>query len=173
MRVFRTSYRDQRGQTKQAAKWYIEFRDHLEFIRRLPAHESKAASEELGRNIDKLVAFHKASGGQTDPALTRFLAGLESRTIEKLVAIGLLDPSRVATAKSLADHLDDFAASLAAKGNSARHVALVTSRARKLLVDKCGFRFFGDISASKAMDALHAMRTEGDAGRTGTGDKAG
>src|SRR5207244_2182383 len=81
MRVFKTSYRDKKGRTKEAAKWYVEFRDHLEIIRRLPAFASKAASEELGRNLEKLVAFHKASGGQTDPALTRFLAGLAGRTI--------------------------------------------------------------------------------------------
>jgi len=63
MRVFKTTYKDRKGSTKKAARWYVEFRDHLETIRRLPAFESKAASEELGRNLDKLVAFHKSSGG--------------------------------------------------------------------------------------------------------------
>jgi hypothetical protein len=67
MRVFETTYKDRNGRTKKAARWYIEFRDHLEYPRRLPAFESKAASEEMGRNLDKLVAYHKSSGGQTDP----------------------------------------------------------------------------------------------------------
>jgi integrase len=124
----------------------------------LPAFVSKAASEELGRNLAKLIAFHKASGGQTDPALTQFLQGLPARTITKLVEIGLLAPTRVATGKTLADHLAHFAASLAAKGNTPRHVELVTARARRLLIDACSFRFLGDISASKVMERLHAMR---------------
>src|SRR6516165_6531259 len=99
MRVFKTTYKDKKGRTREAPKWYVEFKDHLETIRRLPAFVSKAASEEIGRNLEKLVAYHKASGGQTDPALTRFLAGLPAKTIGKLVAIGLLAPERFAVAK--------------------------------------------------------------------------
>src|SRR6516225_6177041 len=96
MRVFKTTYKDRKGHTKEASAWYVEFRDHLETVRRLPAFTSKAASEEMGRNLEKLVAYHKASGGQTDPALSRWLAGLPQKTREKLVSIGLLDSQRVA-----------------------------------------------------------------------------
>ena len=162
MRVFKTTYKDRKGRTKEAAAWYVEFRDHLDTVRRLPAFPSKAASEEMGRGLEKLVAYHKASGGQCDPALTRFLAGLPARTREKLVAIGLLARDRVATAKPLADHLADFAAALTAKGDSAFHVEVVSGRARRLLVDSCGFRFHGDISASKVMERLHALRADAD-----------
>ena len=90
-RVFKTTYKDRKGRTKEAAKWYVEFRDQLDTVRRLPAFTSKAASEEMGRNLVKLVAYHKGSGGQTDPALTRWLTGLPQRTRDKLVRIGLLD----------------------------------------------------------------------------------
>ena len=76
MRVFKTTYKDRKGRRREASKWYVEFRDPLEYTRRLPAFESKAASEELGRNLEKMVAYHKSSGGQMDPALTRFLACL-------------------------------------------------------------------------------------------------
>jgi hypothetical protein len=48
-RVFKTTYKDAKGRTKEAAKWYVEFRDQLETVRRLPAFTSKAASEELVR----------------------------------------------------------------------------------------------------------------------------
>src|SRR6516225_297993 len=144
MRVFKTTYKDRKGRTKEAAAWYVEFRDHLETVRRLPAFVSKAASEELGRNLEKLVAYHKASGGQTDPALTRFLAGLPVRTRERLVAIGLLAPERVAVGKPLAEHLDDWTVALKAKGNSTFYVQVVTGRARRLLAECCGFRFHAD-----------------------------
>src|SRR4051812_23432270 len=95
-RVFRTTYRDAKGKTREASKWYIEFRDHLDTPRRLPAFASKAASAEMGRNLVKLVDYHKATGGQTDPSLSRWLTGLPLKTREKLVSIGLLDRERAA-----------------------------------------------------------------------------
>src|SRR5262249_10546625 len=115
MRVFKTTYRDRNGRVREAPKWYVEFRDHLETVRRLPSVERKAASKELGRNLTQLVAYHKSSGGQADPALTRFLSGLPARMRETLLRIGLVTAERVAVAKPLADHLDDFAEALAAK----------------------------------------------------------
>lgn len=39
----------------EAAKWYVEFRDHLERIKRLPAFTDKAQSEAFGRKIERLV----------------------------------------------------------------------------------------------------------------------
>jgi hypothetical protein len=159
MRVFKTTYKDRQGRTKEAAAWYVEFRDHLDTVRRFPAFESKAASDEMGRNLEKVVAYHKASGGQTDPALTRFPAGLPMRTREKLVAIGLLAVERVAVGKLLADHLYDFGKALAAKGNTPFHVEVITKRARRV-IEGCGFRFYADLSASKVQEFLHQLRQD-------------
>ncbi len=159
MRVFKSTYKDATGRTRETSKWYIEFRDQLEYVRRLPAFTSKAASEETGRNLDKLVAYHKGSGGQVDPALTRWLTGLPHKTRAKLVKIGLLAAERVAVAKPLAEHVADFAAALAAKGNSAFHVQVVTARTRRI-IDRCGFKFYGDLSASKIMDFLNGLRQD-------------
>jgi integrase len=136
-----------------------EFRDHLHTVRRLPAFTGRAASEEMGRNLVKLVEFHKGTGGQIDPALTRWLMGLSSRTREKLVSIGLLERERVAVAKPLSEHLRDFAAALKAQGSTADHVAVVTGRARRV-IEWCGFRFYSDISASKVSDCLHGLRQD-------------
>src|SRR5262249_39509828 len=152
-RVFKTTYKDGKGRTREAAKWYVEFRDPLYTIRRLPGFTSKAASEELGRNLEKLVSYHAASGGQSDPKLTRWLAGLPARMRDKLVAIGLLDAERVAVAEPLAAHLADFAAALTAKGNSPFHVKVVSSRARRVM-DGCGFQFYSQIKASKVAEYL-------------------
>jgi len=158
-RLFKTTYKDRKGRTKESAKWYCEFRDHLDAVRRLPASASKAASEELGRNLVKLVAYHKASGGQTDPALTRWLTCLPRQTREKLVAIGLLAPERVGTHKTLTEHLDDFGKALTAKGSSSFHVEVVTGRARKI-IDGCAFKFHADINASKVMAFLDELRKD-------------
>jgi integrase len=158
-RVFKTTYKDTKGRTREAAKWYVEFRDQLETVRRLPAFTSKAASEEMGRNLVKLVEYHKGSGGQTDPALSRWIASLPQRTRDKLVSIGLLDRGRVAAAKALADHLADWSAALTAKGCSARHVELVTARAKKI-IDGCGFTHHGDVSGSRVLAFLNDLRAD-------------
>ena len=159
MRVFKTTYKDRQGRTREAAAWYVEFRDHLETVRRLPAFASKAASEEFGRNLVKLVEYHRATGGQTDPALSRWLADLPQRTRVKLADIGLLSPERAAVRKPLDDHLDDWVRSLRAKGNSPKHVKLVTGRARRVFAG-CAFTFYPDISASKVEAFLADLRED-------------
>ncbi len=159
MRVFKTSYTDRKGKARAASKWYVEFKDHLETVRRLSAFTNKAASEELGRNLKKLVEYHKATGGQVDPSLSRWLAGLPQRTRERLVAIDLLDGQRVAVSKPLADHLDDWAEAMLAKGNTRNHVELVTARARRI-IDGCGFRYYSDISASMVLSFLADLRAD-------------
>jgi hypothetical protein len=158
-RVFRTTYKDRKGKTQEAAKWYVEFRDNTETVRRLPTFISKAALEEMGRNLEKLVAYHKASGGQTDPALTRFLMELPAKTREKLVVIGLLAAERVTVGKPLREHLDDFGKALEAKGNTPFHVEVITKRARRI-IEGCGFRFYSDLSASKVLEYLHGLRQD-------------
>jgi site-specific recombinase XerC len=155
-RVFKTSYTDTGGKKQQAAKWYIEFRDQNRAVRRLPAFTSKAASEEMARNLVKLVEYHAGSGGQTDPTLSRWLADLPPRTREKLVSMGLLNPERVAVSKPLADHLEDFGNALRAKGCTTRHVELVKSRAKRI-INGCGFRYFSELSSSKVMEFLHGL----------------
>src|SRR5579883_2028906 len=123
-RVFRTTYRARSGEKKTAAKWYVEIRDQHATVRRLPGFASKAATEEMGRNLVKLVDYHKATGGQTDPALARWLTGLSANTREKLVNLGLLDAERVAAGKPLGEHISDWADALAGKDNTDFHVAV-------------------------------------------------
>ncbi len=159
MRIFKPHYNAQDGTSRQTSKWYVEFRDHNESLRRLSAFTSRSATEELARNLTKLINYHSASGGQSDPTLTRWLSELPQRTLSRLVEIGLVDRERVAVSKPLSDHLEEFKKSLQAKGCTDRHVELVTNRAKRVL-DSCGFRFCGDISASKVMNYLHEMRAD-------------
>jgi integrase len=159
MRVFKTTYKDRKGRTQEAARWYVEFRDHLETVRRLPAFASKAASEEMGRNLDKLVAYHKASGGQIDPALARWITGLATATKAKLFKIGLLDRERAGAAKLLTVHLDDWAQALRSKGTSEFHIDVVTGRARRILTG-CEFKHYADIQASKVQAFLNDLRSD-------------
>lgn len=161
MRLFRASFRDRKGVQQKSRKWYVEFKDHNDIVRRIPAFGSKPASEEFGRNLDKLVSYHRATGGQTDPSLQTWITQLPQRTRDKLVEIGLIDGERVAVTKKLSKHLDDFRAALKAKGCSARHVELVLARARKVF-EGCGFDHYGQISASRVSTYLHGLNAAED-----------
>jgi integrase len=157
MRVFKTTYRDRQGVTQESSKWYVEFRDHAETIRRLPAFTSKQASEAFGQNLDKLISYHRATGGLTDPSLQQWLSQIPQSARERLVEIGLLDGERAAVTKPLSKHLDDFAESLKAKGSTSRHVELVKSRASKV-IEGCGFQHYSSISASKVLSQINDLR---------------
>ncbi len=159
MRVFRTTYKDRKGHTREAAKWYVEFRDQLETIRRIPGFTSKAASEELGRNFDRLVGYYRSSGQQLDPALADWLAGLPEYIRKKLVSIGLVRPERVAVTKPLAEHLADFQKALQGKSCTDCHAELVTVRARRI-IEGCRFLSFADISGSKILNWLNGRRQD-------------
>ena len=159
MRVFQVTYKDRHGQPKEVGKWYVEWRDHRDQLRRLPGFTSRAASEELGRRLESLTAFHRATGGQTDPALVQWLSELPERMRRRLGEIGLIAPERIGATQALSEHLDDFHAALVSKGCTAKHAALVTSRARKI-IDGCGFNRAGDIRGSKVLAYLDKLRAD-------------
>ena len=152
MGVFKTTYKDRKGRTKEAAAWYVEFRDHLDTVRRLPAFPSKAASEEMGRGLEKLVAVPQGERRPVRPGPDPLPGGPARADAGEAGCHRAAGARSVPRSKPLADHLADFAAALTAKGNSPFHVEVVSGRARRLLVDGCGFRFHGDISASKVME---------------------
>ena len=156
MRVFRATYKDRKGKQCESAKWYVEFRDHLERVKRLPAFTDKAQSEAFGRKVERLVGC-RANNEPTDPELTRWVETLPRSTREAMARIGLLELSRAAAVKGLGEHLDDFQAAILARGKTAKHGELVTKRARTLF-DACGFKLWSDIQASKVESHLAKER---------------
>ena len=157
MRVFKSTFRDRKGKTTKTANWYVEFQDGRGTTRRLAAFTSKSASEELGRNIDKLSSYARATGGQVDPSLQQWVSTLPKAILSRLVNIGLVKTDRVAVSKPLSEHLDDYIAALAAKGNSEKHTRLVKARVQRVF-DGCGFRYWDDILASKVQAFLDGLR---------------
>ena len=156
MRLFRAQYTARDGSTRTAAKWYVELADHLQIVRRFAAFEDKRQSEALGRRIETLVAC-RIAGSQPDPDLSRWLEGTPARLRERLVSIGLLDSTRAAGSKSLARHLEDFEASLLAKGDTAMHVQTVVVRARRVFAG-CACRSWSDIRADRVERFLAELR---------------
>ena len=159
MRVFRSTYRNRDGIKCKTSKWYIEFKDNLELIRRLPAFTDKRQSEALGRQIEKLVAC-KVSGEQPDVQLARWLESIPVKMRKKFVKIGLIDSTRAAAGKPLVQHIADFRESMKAQSITNMQVKVVTSRIERI-VKGCKFRHWSDISTTKIERYLANLRQQG------------
>lgn len=120
---------------------------------------------ELGRNLQKLASYAKATGGQVDPALQSWVTSLPPSLLEKLAKIGLVKSDRVAVNKPLLEHLDDFAKALAAKGNTEKHVRHTRNRIERVF-NGCSFIYWDDISASKVQAFLDDLRKPSKQGDT-------
>lgn len=159
MRVFKQKYRDRKGKLKDSAKWYVEFRDHNETVRRLPGYTDKKATEDLGRRVESLAAVRM--NGDTVPAdLAKWLQATSTAIRDRLGKWGLLDARTVANRKPLSVHLDDFHASLLHKGNTADHAHIVKVRAARVC-EGCRFKHYADISPSKVQKHLAELRDGG------------
>ena len=156
MRVFRATYKDRNGKRREAAKWYVEFRDHFERIRRLPAFTDKKQSGELGRKVEKLVVC-RSNREAPDAELSRWIESLPARVNKKLVEWDVIDARRAAASRPLVEHADDFEAALAAKGGTAKHTRQVANRVRKACKD-CRFRHWSDVAAGPLQKYLAEQR---------------
>ena len=161
MKVRPMSYTE--GGTKRLTrKLYGVFADHNGVIRKLPLFEDRKNSAEAARYVERLVSI-RASGDAMPMEVSRFIENTLPTIRRKLTEWGIIDATRVAAGKPLADHLEDWSAFLTAKGNTAAYVALVTSRAR-IVFDACRFKFWGDISAEDVQEQLAGMRDKKEGG---------
>lgn len=160
MRVFKTTWTDRDGNKVETRKWYIEFRDHLQIIRRLTAFTDKSLSEALGRKIMQLVNYKIAGCEDLDSHLSRWLEQIPPSLRDRFVEYGLIDNKTASGGKFLHEHIKDFKQSLLAKGNTTGYVDTVTVRAQRV-IDGCGFRTWTDISASQVEQYLHILRKNG------------
>ena len=148
------------GVKEKSQKLYASFMDWSGILRRLPLFVDRRASASAARQIDRLNSM-RAAGETTLPAdLARFIDELPPKARERLAAWGIIGQARVAAAKPLREHLDDYRAALLDKGNTQKHADLVTSRARAVF-DACGFIFWQDLSAVKLSAHLAAERERG------------
>ena len=155
MRVFKATYKDRKGKTRESSKWYVELR-HKDTVCRLPAFKDKASSEEFGRKVERLSACRTAEE-LPPPELSRWVDSLPSNTLAVLARMKILDSRRLASSKALKEHVEDFKLSLVAKGSSELH-AIQTAKRVEFLTDACGFRFFTDITGDKVESKLQEMR---------------
>ena len=121
MRVFKATYKDRNGQPRESSKWYVEFSDHRETVRRLPGFTDRKQSGRIG--LAKLSGWFAVcpTANRLDLALARWLETLPTKMRDVLARWGLIDAKATAAGKPLADHLKDFRAALLAKGNTIKH----------------------------------------------------
>ena len=160
MRLFKPSYRDKKtGEQRQVKKWWIELRDHREIVRRFPAFVDKGRSHVFGLQIEKLIE-RRMGNQQPDADLSQWLERVPPKLAERFVQIGLLDSSRAAGGKALAQLLADFLQHLRAKERTAKYVGENESMLTRIF-EGCGFRVFSDIAPGKVERFLKSLRDDG------------
>ncbi len=157
MRIYRRSYADRSGSQQESKRWQLEWR-HDGRLCRLAGFPSKAATRELARQIEALQSL-AAVRARPDPELARFLETLPSAMRARLVSYGLIAGSNAAASRPLTDHIADFDGALRARGNTGDYASLTAGRVRRI-VDACAFKFWSDLSASKAEQAIADLRED-------------
>ena len=133
------------------SKYTIEGRDHLNVKRRMPAFRDKALSEELARNVAKVVDY-KRQNASLPPLLASWVQDLAPDIKDRLARFGLLD----AHVRPLAEHLADYEAALRAKGNTEEYIRKTVYRINRILDEwDCGH--WSDVQASKVQVAVSQL----------------
>ncbi len=163
MRVFKPTYKVN-GRPRTSPRWHVGFTDHLDVRRSIAATTDKAASEQFGRNIERLVAFARVKA-RPDRDLSRWLEGLTVKLRDKFASWGLLDEAASALSRPLVEHVDDLRAALLAKGRTPEHAQLCRTRLLELF-DGCGFAYWRDLNVSRVERWLAERRRTGTKMRT-------
>jgi integrase len=114
-------------------KWYGRYADGAGKIQRTPLSESKSIAQ---RMLNKLLGD------------------------AQLASVGIVDPFGEDRQRPLLDHLEDFRRYLAAKGDTAGHVAKHYARARAV-VEGCEFEHTDDLQASAVVEFLASLKESG------------
>ena len=158
MRVYQHQWKDSRtGRRGTTRKWYLEVRDHRDTLKKIAGFNDKAQTEALGKRVESLVGL-RVMDEDPSPAIIRWLEGLPAKLQQRLLALDLVDARFVIAAKPMTEHINDYAASLRAKGTSEAQIKLVTGRAKRLC-EACGFTQFRDLDATKVEQHLLARRS--------------
>ena len=158
MRLFHASYRDRHGKKRKTRAWYIEFRDHLERVQRLPAFKDKAASRALGERVEYLLVS-QARGQPLDLALMKWLETLRPSLQKRLVRMGLLDSESLAATRPLKDHVAGYRQYLVDRGGTLGHADLTANRIVAIL-DGIGAASWLDIKETAVQRYLADRRTK-------------
>ncbi len=114
---------------KKNKKWYIEYRDANDVLKRVPGYADKRATEQLAARLEREAAQRKE---------------------------GVIDRFADHRNKPLGEHLEDWRKDLLAKGTTEKQAKLVYSRAGRI-IEGCGFVFWADVSASDVQSFIFGL----------------
>lgn len=130
-------FKRKRDRTRKNSSWYIAYVDENGVRRSVKGCPDKQATQQIAARLESEAELRR-----------RGIIDTKSDAYAAHEAVLLLD------------HLDAFKASVAAKGGSKRHPEVTHSRARKML-ELAGAKRISELSQSKAMSAVAALREEG------------
>ena len=154
----RKTWRGKDGKRQAAGNYTVHaFHDRRRY--KVPGFSCDAngrrLSNELGRNIEKLLEAR--AGGTIPLGLRQYVETLPARIRTSLARQGVIDAA--AEGKTLAEHVANYKAALAQKGNTAKHVA-ETSRMLLACFGACGCGMLRDVTTAKLRDYLAVRRAE-------------
>ena len=145
MRIYKRKRKSGDGKVTTSHKYYVEFNDPSGIKRSLIAFTNKDASEEMGRNIQRLVEL-RLSGLQPNNGLLKFIESCSEETRASLLHWGVLDHQFGEMGKSLINHLADWKIELEAKGCSKKHIKEFISKVKRL-IQYCNWERLSDITS--------------------------
>jgi len=158
MRLYKPKFKNKKGEVKEVKKWWVELRDHNGVRRRFAGREDKAATEEIGRNVQRLVSFRSADL-PPDAQLVKWLDRISIEVRSKIVELGLMDENRLATTKSVLEHLKDYEEAGVLHGEE-NYIQQTLSMLRKI-IEGCKFSFWSDVRASDIESYFAGRRKQG------------
>lgn len=158
MGIYKPTYTDRKGKTKESPHYHALFTDHTRTRRRMIGFTDKAASESLFRKLESLVGYRLNNDALT-PDIAKWIDGLDDDRRNQLIECGLVDARASQAARPLSEHLTDWHDSLIDTGKTISHAYLVKARVQHLFTG-CGFVRYADINESSVGKYLADKRAD-------------
>ena len=167
MRIYKPTYKNEKGKLKEIRKFYVEVVDKrekkLRKVLRFSAYESQGLSKKLGGKIQDLI--NHATMNDLNPDLIDWFQNYAPIIVqERLIGIGLLPKREEEVLKPLLDYLPEFQKDIYQESQKSRlkkettkdtQARTTTARVRKL-IEGCGFITWQDVSAEKVNDHIES-----------------
>jgi integrase len=139
--------------------YYVEFRDHNNYCRRLKAFTDEPASQRVAATIQDLLNA-RGSGAGISSDLRRRIEGLPKTMRAELAKWGLLDERANTATKPLTELLELYRQYMASKELAVLHVRKSVRDVQVVFI-ACGFRYLSDIGPDKLNAYLQRRRDGG------------
>ncbi len=141
----------QRG---DSAKWCADIKDQHGLRWRVPLFADRSASEQVARQLERLVALWSSSGGQTDPSMREWLRKLPPTLYKCVQERGLVDTEADGVRVMVAEHLDAWAQ----YQRDAGRTELQASQQLKLVIRVLSYNKPGEVPASGCVAIMFGFK---------------